>query len=962
MPIRTYLVPTTAFLTLAGGIEVVAGQTDAPLQSEVEYTIIDVQDTTVSHVVENVSATVSSTTDQIPPSNTLVVQTNHPNRGDWVWARFLNSSNGALPDGSGGWTGVPVETGIFATGESGQTLTFPEPVLIDSDYEILIYQRIGASDSNVLTASLMADNPFADVDLPPPGRNATAAEVSDYLQALYAQGEVMVHQMGDPLMAEHMAAMALVPRSASDAVAIDSGDWSDPTIWQTGAVPAIGDRVLIPEGAWVTYSSIDVTEFFTVRVDGKLAFAPNADSQMIFDTMVVTPTGIVEVGTLDQPVQAAHTVDLIIADNGPIDVAWDPTLLSRGIVSHGEMKIHGAQKFSHAKVAVDPMAGDTSITMAAAPAGWVVGDTIVIAGTRHEAWKWDNSIRTVTYNMPEDEERIITAINGNVVSFDGPLVHDHDTPRPDLKTSVANYTRNVRIRTENPTVPSSQRGHVMFMHSDNLDVRYAAFHELGRTDKSVRSFPVGKFNPVMPDSNAQGRYPLHLHRTGFADLNNPSMVVGNAVYGSPGWGYVHHDSNAIFSNNASYDTFGAGYVAETGNETGSWDENIAIFARGFSPDNVKNSNVFDGGEFDTARNGDGFWFQGRLVAANNNVAASTTSGYSYMHRDTSIDPVMIPVKPAHFPYPDALRNQLVPADRTPILGFEGNEAFGVMYGLQIVKRSPHQGHNIWSHLKDFTAWSVKDGVFIDYVGKYVLEGFDLVGKDYTEFNPPVRGLHTNNNIILITLVRPKVSGFDVAVQFKKHLTENFFSDDASLHGYVVIEPEITNSVTEYEDYDPDLDRIITDASTLPNISPSLDIDGPLVFFRSEQGQEGANMVRISGTKTSSLGQSDFVGGNDNADLRLEDVVLHLEKFGYWEQSSGERYFLIRIHYSDRITGEVFYETHPVFIDNGVELGSGYWFPNAVNNGLQDITTSGGSEYAGQEPLRVRRAAIPFEQF
>ena len=53
-------------------------------------------------------------------------------------------------------------------------------------------------------------------------------------------------------------------------------------------------------------------------------------------------------------------------------------------------------------------------------------------------------------------------------------------------------------------------------------------------------------------------------------MDDPGMAMGNAVYGSPGWGFVHHDSNAILDNNATYDTFGAGYVAESGNETGAW--------------------------------------------------------------------------------------------------------------------------------------------------------------------------------------------------------------------------------------------------------------------------------------------------------------------------------------------------------------------------------------------------------
>lgn len=54
---------------------------------------------------------------------------------------------------------------------------------------------------------------------------------------------------------------------------------------------------------------------------------------------------------------------------------------------------------------------------------------------------------------------------------------------------------------------------------------------------------------------------MHLHFTGLDPTEPPAVVIGNAVFHSPGWGYVHHASNAIFNDNASYDTHGAAYVA-----------------------------------------------------------------------------------------------------------------------------------------------------------------------------------------------------------------------------------------------------------------------------------------------------------------------------------------------------------------------------------------------------------------
>ena len=160
-------------------------------------------------------------------------------------------------------------------------------------------------------------------------------------------------------------------------------------------------------------------------------------------------------------------------------------LLSRGLIAHGKTEIHGAEKDSHEKVIEDPMAGDTWVDFASAPDGWQVGDTIVIAGTHYDGYKWDGSIDAKRHYEPEDEVRVISSIDGGRVYFEEPLEFDHDAPRADLKTSAANYSRNVSFETENAeTAEVFERGHVMFMHNDDVDIRYAEFHELGRISTS----------------------------------------------------------------------------------------------------------------------------------------------------------------------------------------------------------------------------------------------------------------------------------------------------------------------------------------------------------------------------------------------------------------------------------------------------------------------------------------------
>ncbi|MEL7088734.1 MAG: G8 domain-containing protein, partial [Planctomycetota bacterium] len=422
----------------------------------------------------------------------------------------------------------------------------------------------------------------------------------------------------------------LVKHADATHVAINDGAWSDPGTWAGGSVPGNGARVLIQEGVHVEYDVVSDARLFTVRVDGHLDFETRSDTKMVVDTMVVDGVGRLTIGTEADPIAEDVTADIVIANNGAIDIGWDPQLLSRGIVSHGAVEIHGQEKTTHLKVSTDPMTGDTSILLDEIPEGWQIGDTLVLAGTHYDGYKYDPAIGAKRHYEPEDEVLTITAIQGNEVFFDTALQYDHDSPRADLKTSVANYTRNITVSTEDPeTAAVHERGHVMFMHNDDVDVRYAAFDELGRTDKSE-----DLDDPISATANVPGRYPFHFHRTGVGADQEEAVAVGNAVWGSPGWGYVHHDSHAVLHDNASYNTFGAGFVSETGNETGSWTDNIAIYAKGVSwglPKNPGNTNIA-GTEFDTAKTGDGFWFQSRMVEASGNVAASVNYGFVYFHR------------------------------------------------------------------------------------------------------------------------------------------------------------------------------------------------------------------------------------------------------------------------------------------------------------------------------------------
>ncbi|NND17418.1 MAG: hypothetical protein HKN98_02450, partial [Silicimonas sp.] len=125
----------------------------------------------------------------------------------------------------------------------------------------------------------------------PPGTGASQAQIDSFLTQLAAQPETHIHGTGSSMAGEHTAALNLVPRGASSHVAIGDGDWFDPATWSGGQVPGDGAKVLIPEGVTVNYGGVSNASLFTLRVDGVLDFETNVDSKMVFDTVVVSPSG-----------------------------------------------------------------------------------------------------------------------------------------------------------------------------------------------------------------------------------------------------------------------------------------------------------------------------------------------------------------------------------------------------------------------------------------------------------------------------------------------------------------------------------------------------------------------------------------------------------------------------------------------------------------------------------------------
>lgn len=732
-------------------------------------------------------------------------------------------------------------------------------------------------------------------------------EVEAYVVAVKAQADHSAHMHQDDAQkaTEHGQLLDLVPRAEATHIAIGHGDWFDPDTWYNGEIPGEGAKVLIPGGVSVTYDGESDASLFTVRVDGELSFATDKDTKMVVDTMIVDPSGRLEIGTEDNPVQDHVDAQIIIANNGDIDVGWDPSLLSRGVISHGQVEIHGAEKTAYLKVAEAPMAGDKTIELAEIPDNWQVGDTIVLTGTHKQGWYYSRITGQREFAESQDEEVTITAIEGNTLRIDRPLSFDHDVPREDLAAYVANTSRNITFASEDGEASAvHHRGHVMFMHNDDVDVRYAAFDDLGRTDKSNPAFHDSALDPadINAETNVQGRYSLHFHRTGTDDQENPAIAMGNAVNGSPGWGYVHHSSHANFSQNVAFDVFGAAFVAEDGDETGVWWQNMAIKTEGIGYGHAKTKSGADVNRDDVGRTGDGFFFGGRMVEAGENIAANTTHGYVWMTRTSTANPLA-----DHTDQPDAFYGKDTARSnaQVPIQGFSDNEAFGTQVGLIVVKRMITQNHDVRTVMDGFLNWETTDGVQLTYTSHYTMKNFDLIGTD----NPLPSsvaddGFDFGAQVFDIVVNGLTVENFKTGVNLNQRV-KSFWTDEDIDH--VLIDVDLIGNEVEIEGFDPARHTLLT-ADDLVQGQLGFRMTGDTVLDLREG-------LIFNGIKTDSIGDRDRQFASDEQSIGFKKNILAiLQDDGFYKTEDGRNVILVNDLVADRATGELLKFSHVITLD------------------------------------------------
>ncbi|WP_281990642.1 T9SS type A sorting domain-containing protein [Aquimarina aggregata] len=606
----------------------------------------------------------------------------------------------------------------------------------------------------------------------------------------------------------------LIPSNTATHTAVKSGNWSDSSTWGVGqGVPGLASIVIIPQGITVNYDVNSNAHVFAIRLDGKFEIDnPNSPMKLVVDSFMGGANSILKI-IANSP--SSSTVEIILKpfninrknrgligganwnnnaknhykDGGvvkdhfganlPSDgpgvlgrYSWDPKQATIALMTHGKVRIKGQDKVDFSECSKNIGKDVNKIDLKERPIGWKVGDQVLLAGTK---------------NKSQNEIFTIRSISGNSVTVDRRTVYNHQGVSLSGKnyyTYTGNLTRNIVIRSEHTDtqVNLTRRGHVMFMFNGDVRVRNAQFKDLGRTDKSnmLDDLKIGvpkiinvnggkdvilpnlvnelETNPSLIE-NQRGRYALHFHKT-LRGRNSDQLAsaTGNVIWGSPGWGMVHHDSHAEFADNVVLEIEGGAMVAESGSETGIWKHNFVTGGKNdvtvpflnnerlSAPMKRKLRNIID----DDFKLPLGFCLQGRAIEMVDNVAASLQIGYTYQGNgdqvivadklDTKIYEASGKVNP--FPFDKTINRTLA-----PFIRFDNNITFNAAQGFKSQTRN-HFGayHRVNSVINNLVSWNISTfGIYISSNFGYLVNDSKFHSINTSDSNNTAALIHIGND-------------------------------------------------------------------------------------------------------------------------------------------------------------------------------------------------------------------------
>jgi hypothetical protein len=479
------------------------------------------------------------------------------------------------------------------------------------------------------------------------------------------------------------------------------GLWSDAKTWQDGRKPQAGDFVQVRTGHTVTYDVDSPDALRMLHVAGTLRFSREKSTLLDVGLIKIepgetttedgfdchgpvgsAPSGhahvrstppALEIGTPESPIPAGVKATIRLRHFKGTHSDTLPAIVSCG----GRWDVHGAPlDRTWLKLAAPAKVGDTTVTLEQPASGWRVGDRVVVTASGAQGLESGATFQKRQFGRQKPvgtEERLITSIEGAVVTLDRPLAKPHQGEGW-LRSEVANLSRNVVIESADP---AGVRGHTMYHHGSSGGISYAEFRHLGK-------------------DGVLGKYAIHFHLV--RDTMRGSGVVGASIWDSHNrWITIHGTDHLLIRDCVGYQSRGHGYFLEDATE--QWnvlDRNLAVQAFGSVP-LPKQVLAFD------PNDGAGFWWaNGRNTFTRNVACENDRYGFHFQITKTpGFDPVQ------NLRGPDGM---LLAQDiRTlPFVRFEDNESHGEgLFDFRFGDETPGGVHGDRQHpfiARNLLAW------------------------------------------------------------------------------------------------------------------------------------------------------------------------------------------------------------------------------------------------------------------
>ncbi|TCI92232.1 T9SS type A sorting domain-containing protein [Tenacibaculum sp. M341] len=802
----------------------------------------------------------------------------------------------------------------------------------------------------------------------------------------------------------------MIPENTVTHKAIKNGKWSNPTTWSSNSVPKLGAIVWIPEGIRVNYDVNSNQHIFLIRNDGTFftSTSDNKKRKLIVDSFLGGRNSFLNINASEfnsanmeiilKPfdiqkkkndkiggVQWNENAKAHYSDNKPVTnhfgnklpsdgsgvlgrYKWDPKQASISLMTWGKVRISGKDKLDFSESSSDILQNQNRIQLKKIPEGWKKGDLVLISGTE---------------NINDNEIIEVKEISGNTIILKERTRKNHKGVKlegTNYYTYVANLTRSISIKSYHTSIEENhtRRGHVMFMFNGDVVIKNTSFKDLGRTNKVniLDDLKIG--TPVVTGSgdktevnlssfvnepetdpskieNQRGRYALHFHKT-LRGQNKENLIIakGNVVWGSPGWGMVHHDSHADFSDNVVLQIQGGGMVAESGSETGIWKNN---FVTGGAPKRINNApngipltdrirrylrEIID----DDFKTPSAYALQGRAIEMVDNVASSVSAAYHYQgsgvnvrvadELDTKVFEENGKINP--FPF-----KETVVRTAAPFIRFDGNIAFNCADGFKSQNRSTSGAFNrVSSVVSNMLVWNAdRFGIYISTNFGYLIKDSKFHANENTRRQNTTGALiqkdNDNLNFHNITFYNYKDKGVNV----NNTLTSNTSANNSNAR-FIFNKVRWLNSPSNFKPYSNNTDGQIIVKDVTPSQNPrirfiksetidnELDLNGDFEF-----SIEGEVIDQIGKSKFAHYApkKTPFLKRVYRFENRQELEEQLLERYEIKNNSKG--YYVEFTEYmSDRITAVTKGIKFKIYIKNYIPSNL-----NSTNNVLSSDTSS-----------------------